>query len=57
MDENKWYYKLSNSNEDKTIYCVINQHIKPEKLHEVICLDGYVAEEITKEQYEKEQHD
>lgn len=52
----QYYYKLCNGNEDETLYTRVNAHIKADKLTEFMGMSdmGYTAEEITKEEYERE---
>lgn len=49
----KFYYKIINNTTNKTdFYVSVDLPVKPEKLCEILCLNGYRAESTTKEEYE-----
>lgn len=56
MKTQEYYYKLHNGNEDETLYTRVNAHMKADKLPEFMGMSdmGYTAEEISKEEYERE---
>lgn len=53
MKNKKWYYELFNGNEEETLYCAVNLHIKPEKLAEFLGFKkfNYTATEISEKEY------
>ena len=54
----KFYYKLINNTTDEVeFYVSVDLPLKTEKLCETLCLKGYRAEPVTKEEYEKESED
>lgn len=54
MADEKCYYELSNENTGESLLCSMNLPIKPEKLPEMFCLDGYTARQVSKEYFERE---
>lgn len=55
MENEKYYYELTNCNEDETVYCACDLPVKDEKLPEVLGIDalGYTARRISKDEYEE----
>lgn len=50
----KYYYKIINDTTNETdLYVSVDLPVKPEKLCEILCLNGYRAEPTTKEEYEE----
>ena len=49
----KFYYKIiNNTTNEVDFYVAVDLPVKPEKLCEILCLNGYRAEPTTKEDYE-----
>lgn len=50
----KFYYRIINdATNEADFYVSVDLPIKPEKLCETLCLNGYHAEPATKEEYEE----
>lgn len=50
----KFYYKIINDTTNEVeFYVSVDLPVKPEKLCETLCLEGYHAEPTTKEDYEE----
>ena len=50
----KYYYKIINKNTKNLVcYIQLNLPIKEEKICEILCLNGYYAKSVTKEEYVK----
>ena len=51
--EEKFYYQIVNdATNEVDFYVSVDLPVKPEKLCETLCLNGYSAEPTTKEEYE-----
>lgn len=54
----KWYYKIIDSNDNETeFYVSVDLPIKEEKVCSFLCLDGFSAKMITKDEYEQNTDD
>lgn len=57
VNEEKFYYKLTNSITGDEIYAVGDKSVNEEALLELLGLANYTAERITKEEYDVEADD
>lgn len=56
-EQQKWYYRLTDTESGECVFASANLPIKAEKFCGFIGLEGYTAEEISKEEYEQESDD
>lgn len=52
-NKKEYYYKITSEDETEKFYLTANMYIQPEKVCEVLGFDGFIAIEITKEEYEE----
>lgn len=56
-NEQKWYYRITETESGEYCFATVSLPIKEEKLCEFLGLKGYTAKQISKEEYEEESED
>ena len=59
MNDEKWYYRLTNLETDDELYVAVNVPVKEDKVLDLLpdVFEGWTTKEISKEEYEENTDD